>query len=450
MQEHAVRPLNLLPMRQTEPREHHVHKDEHEALTSESSDGVMRPNEQRQEAVAARERRANVPQNDKKLSFRLSSNDMDAIFGKHDTAHKSFESRQQSKNKGVWDEARAHWQSPLENMVPEVKVGNQTALRSRKHPFAQYIATIHRSIHDAWAWGFLDQLDTQSRDHPLNKRELWTRVEIIVNADGSIDKVTTVRFSGTLAFDAAAREVVYAIGPLPPPPNAIMSGNGKVYMHWAFHRDERACGTFGAQPFILDNAGHGDRPDPNVPVRAGRGQEKLGRRLKPSANAGPVGPVLPPGYRPAQKAAASGSGSDAATEHAGDGGHGAPEDAPVLEAEARTTANTWLYHFHQGNVDKVISRSSLPFMSGSTVAARSRVELSDLIATMSAEARQAGKPKATKLYTAAGLRKLYGSVPAGVQEGDGRIFALTRIGSEYVILMLEKRFGTWKVVGVSR
>ncbi len=149
--------------------------------------------------------------------------------------------------------------SPRESAVPEVQVGNQTVLGSRKHPFAYYIAQMHQKIHKAWAWGFLERLDTQERSHPLNDHDLWTRVEIVLDRDGRIDKMMTVRLSGNTAFDQAAQQSVHAAGPYPIPPEEIRSGNGKVYMHWAFHRDQRACGTFGAQPFIIDNAGHRDR-----------------------------------------------------------------------------------------------------------------------------------------------------------------------------------------------
>src|SRR5690606_4746518 len=209
-----------------------------------------------------------------------------------------------SKKKGVWEEARELYQSPLENMVPEVRPGNQTALRSRKHPFAQFIATMHRTIHDKWAFGFLEQLDTMGRSNELNKPGLWTRVEIVLNSDGSLDKLRTVRYSGNMQFDGAAREVVRNAGPYPQPPRDILSGNGKVYIHWAFHRDERACGTFGAEPFILDNVGQGERPDPNRAVRPASSESEAGasrrlaRQLGPAAPgpAGPEGPAMPGGH----------------------------------------------------------------------------------------------------------------------------------------------------------
>ncbi|HET6585292.1 MAG TPA: hypothetical protein VFG69_17660, partial [Nannocystaceae bacterium] len=112
--------------------------------------------------------------------------------------------------------------------------------------------------------------------------------------------------------------------------------------------------------------------------------------------------------------------------------------------------NEWLHYMAAGEVERTLARSSLPFAAGDTVAARTRDELRDVLATMIEEAKAAGRPKAAKVYTAAGLRKVFGSVPAGVQEGGGKLYALTKVGSDYVILVLEKKFGTWRVVGVTR
>lgn len=446
------KPKSMLAMRELEHRDHRMAQEQREALASEAEDGALRPEQEHQASIEAQQQQAKVEKNDEVYKFRLSHKDLDALFGKDIDAQKSYEAKEQSKTKGVWQDQRAHWQSPLENMVPEVQVGNQTALRSRKHPFARYIATMHRAIHDAWAWGYLEQLDTRGRNHPLNDYQLWTRLEIVLNGDGTIDKIVTVRHSGKLVFDAAAREIVYAAGPFPNPPSAIMSGNGKIYIHWAFHRDERACGTFGAQPFILDNAGQGDRPDPNVPVRAGRGGERLSRRLpsgggrgsapRPRAPPAPEGPTAPP----------SSGGGHAHTHEAPKHKPGAATSPADLAAdpEAKKTANTWLHYFAKGEIKRTMARSSLPFYTGDTIVARTRDELEGILSAMMAEAKGAGRPKGAKVYTAAGLRKVFGSVHAGVQEGSPRVYGLTKIGGEYLVLLLEKKFGVWRVVGISR
>ncbi|MBC8072332.1 MAG: TonB C-terminal domain-containing protein, partial [Deltaproteobacteria bacterium] len=314
-------PKSLLAMRETEHRDHKMAEDAHEALAAEAADGDMQRQRDKQASIAPRNAQARTDRKDAAYRFRPRPKDLVALFGKDANAPQRAEHARESKTKGVWADAKAHYQSPLENMVPEVQVGNQTALRSRKHPFARFIAQMHREIHDAWAWGFLEQLDAQGRNHPLNKFDLWSRVEIVLDRDGTIEKVTTVRHSGNLAFDAAAREVIHSSGPFPDPPQEIRSGNGKIYIHWAFHRDERACGTFGAQPFILDNAGAGDRPDPDAIVRGGKSErESLGRRLAKPRATGATGPALPPGGAGGD---AHGEGDEhAGHDHGGGGGGG--------------------------------------------------------------------------------------------------------------------------------
>lgn len=480
-QQDDPQPKSLLAMRDLEHRDHQMAQDAHEALANEAADGTLQHEQKRQSSIAKQDAQAKIDAKDPIYRFKPRQKDLLALFGKDKQAPQRPDGSHASKTKGVWEDVRAHYQSPLENMVPEVKVGNQTALRSRKHPFARFIAQMHRTIHDAWAWGFLEQLDTRGSSHPLNDYGLWSRVEIVMDRAGKIEKVTTVRHSGSLAFDAAAREIVWSSGPFPDPPKEILSGNGKIYVHWAFHRDERACGTFGAQPFILDNTGSGDRPDPDREIRGGRAEsESLGRRLsKPKAGAGPEGPAAPAPHGHGEDdghghahggggtggtgggGGAGGGGGGGSTVPSTGGGSGVPgtpppaatpdpEDPSAVDAAAKKLANEWLAYFAKGDIDRAVARSSLPFSAGDTVAARTRDELREILATMHEESKGAGKPKGAQIHSAADLRKLFGSVPAGVQEGEGRTYALTKFGNELVILVLEKKFGSWRVVGVSR
>jgi len=452
-------PQSMLAMRELERREHRAAQDAREAMAEASDDGTLQAEQKAQTSITAREQRARIDKQDPRYAFKLKEDDLRALFGKDLDAVARAESKAQTKTPGVWSEQRARFQSPLENMVPEVQVGNQTALRSRKHPFARYIAQMHRKIHEAWAWGFLEQLDTRGRQHPLNDYDLWSRVEIVLNGDGSIDKVITVRHSGTSSFDSAAREVIWSAGPYPNPPSEIISGNGKIYIHWAFHRDNKACGTFGAQPFILDNAGNGDRPDPNIRVEPARGGETLSRRLtppKPTAPMIPEGPALPAsqGSQASEEPEHDHSHSHAPAEEGGESEPTAPSaqvdpKTLVAEPEAKRTANEWLHYLATADVARVVSRSSLPFYSGEVAIARTREELHDVLSTMVDELK-GQRPKAVNVYTASGLRKAFGSVPAGIQEGQARVYGLTRVGTEYLVVLLEKRFGSWRVVGIAR
>jgi TonB family protein len=121
---------------------------------------------------------------------------------------------------------------------------------------------MHRQIHEHWAFGFLTDMDGRSGNLPMNDRKLVTKLEIVLDSDGNVDKVALVRASGVTSYDMAAIDTVYAAAPYPTPPAAILSGNRKVYIHWTFHRNEEACGTPGVEYFILDNGKPDSKADP--------------------------------------------------------------------------------------------------------------------------------------------------------------------------------------------
>ena len=141
--------------------------------------------------------------------------------------------------------------SSLENFVPDVRPGNQTALKTRAHPFALYIARMHRRIHELWGFGFLEDLDNKPADDPLNDPNLWVNLEMSVNADGTVHKVTIAKTSGKTEFDVAAVDTVISAGPYEPTPEAIRSVDGRIYLRWGFYRNWRQCGTFNVEPYIL-------------------------------------------------------------------------------------------------------------------------------------------------------------------------------------------------------
>ncbi|HEX7508091.1 MAG TPA: TonB family protein [Polyangia bacterium] len=161
--------------------------------------------------------------------------------------------QEKSKHKGKFTERRERVFSALENFINEVTPGNQTELNTRATPFAQFITRMHRQIHEKWAFGFLTQMDASFRDSPMNDLKLIAKLEIVLDGEGNVDKIAMVRTSGITGFDGAAISAVYDAAPFPTPPTAILSGNGKVYIHWKFHRNGDACGTPGVNFFILDN-----------------------------------------------------------------------------------------------------------------------------------------------------------------------------------------------------
>jgi TonB family protein len=165
--------------------------------------------------------------------------------------------RRKSEHRGSWVASNfERWRSAIENYVSSVKPGNQTALNTAQVPFASYLNGMHNRIHPIFADGFLESLDGLPPSHPMNDQHLVTRLEIVLTKEGHLRKMGIVRTSGLTAFDIAALDAVDRAQPFGPAPNAIVSPDGNVYLHWEFHRDEvYACSTQGARPFILNNPG---------------------------------------------------------------------------------------------------------------------------------------------------------------------------------------------------
>jgi TonB C terminal len=174
--------------------------------------------------------------------------------------------RRKSAHLGSWhpmDPSR--WRSSIENYVPSVRPGNQTALNTAASAFAGYLNAIHNRIHPIFADSFLGSLDNLPASHPMNNESLSTEIEIILDQEsGNVVRMGVTKFSGITAFDIAALDSVKRAAPFGAPPHEIVSPDGNVYLHWEFHRNSEACSTFNARPFIL-KAQPGTAPTPITP-----------------------------------------------------------------------------------------------------------------------------------------------------------------------------------------
>src|SRR5262249_40443141 len=287
----------------------------------------------------------------------LSMDDYERIVGKDKIEDEAqLAQRQTSHKKGRWEKKMEQIHASLENFTPEVKPGNQTALGTRAAPFAVFIARMHRKIHELWGFGFLEDLDGKPNSNPMNDRELEVTLEIVLNSDGTLDKATIVKPSGILTFDVAAIDTVQNAGPFEAPPEAIKSGNGKVYLHWTFHRDERQCSPYFADPFILDNAGTGQEAgnqvmDPAEAIAKQRQAQRLSRKASPTEGGGVV-PHL--SRTPEQEAAAARATVNTAA-----------ADDPVANAVALKWANA----FEAGRINELVELSGVPFSSSGAIVA---------------------------------------------------------------------------------
>lgn len=168
-----------------------------------------------------------------------------------------------SRHRGSWETNKwEKWRAAIENYDPSVKPGNQTALNAARVPFATFINHIHNRLHPIFAEEFLDALNGLPNSHAFNNPSLVTHLEIVLAKDtGRIVRLGVTRTSGMTAFDIVALNSVSRASPFGKAPDAIVSPDGNVYLHWEFHRDPfDACTTRNARPFMLKEGAQGIAP----------------------------------------------------------------------------------------------------------------------------------------------------------------------------------------------
>ncbi len=326
--------------------------------------------------------------------------------------------------------------STLENFTPEVKLGNQAELGTRASPFAGYITAMHRQIHKIFTFGFLADQESKFGRGAFEDETLWTQLQISLNGDGTVDKLGVVRASGNVAFDAVAIDSIMSAAPFPKPPTAIRSANGKVYMDWQFHRDERACGTFGVDPHILTTPAEGVEHDSS---ETGAGVPRRPSGAHAAAAATSPGLALAP-------AAAEDEGPRR-LQRAPENGASLPT-VPTVTSEVQSAAEGWFAAWARGDVAWLAGWSAVPFLAGGHVSAKTSDALRAMYKQMLAEGgdRKLGK---VEIFTPGGIRAKTGGLPPGGAESD-MLFAMGEAGGEHFVLLLKKSDQGWRVAGLVR
>ncbi|MEO6772582.1 MAG: hypothetical protein ABI467_06105 [Kofleriaceae bacterium] len=329
------------------------------------------------------------------VNSQMAFNDYERIVGKERVDNeREVAARKMSSKKGRWERKLDAIKSSLENFVPDVRPGNQTALKTRASPYALYIARMHRRIHELWGFGFLEDLDSKGADYPLNNPDLWVNLEISVNPDGTLHKVTIAKTSGKTEFDVAAVDTVISAGPYETTPEAIRSVDGRIYLRWGFYRNWRQCGTFNVEPYILtsvpDDNGAGVLDDgamvANVAHIPGKKRRYDAREVTPPTGDKTVTP---------------------------DDGLAKQQVNPVssiTDKQALFSANQWISAFATAEVDKLVKLSMVPFYAGGKVAAQTTGDLKDMYSGLVVES---GPMKDWKLMTPSEYTNGGGGLPAG-------------------------------------
>jgi TonB family protein len=360
------------------------------------------------------------------LNTDMAFNDYERIMGKQKVDdERQVAARKMSSKKGRWERKLDAIKSSLENFVPDVRPGNQTALKTRAHPFALYVARMHRRIHELWGFGFLEDLDNKPADYPLNNPELWVNLEISVNQDGSVHKVTIAKTSGKTEFDVAAVDTVISSAPFEPTPESIRSVDGRIYLRWGFYRNWRQCGTFNVEPYILTEV-----PDDN-----GVGVLDDGAMVANTAHVPGKHRKLGQGGVP--------TGDKTVTPDDGLAKQKVNPDSSVSDKQALFAANLWVSAFATAQVDKLVKYSTVPFYAGGQIAANTTGDLKEMYSGLVVES---GPMKDWKLLTSSE----YSSGNGGALP-EGNVVLQVRTAKEvFAVVLTKTNSGDYRATQLAR
>jgi len=355
----------------------------------------------------------------------LSFQDYERIMGKERIdEERQVAARKMSSKKGRWERKLDAVKSSLENFTPDIRPGNQTALKTRASPYALYLARMHRRIHELWGFGFLQELDSKGADYPLNDQKLFTNLEISVNPDGTLHKVMIAKTSGKTEFDVAAVDAVISSGPYDATPEAIRSVDGRIYLRWGFYRNGRQCSTSNAEPYILSE----------VPDSDGTGTLDDGAMVKNIAKV--------PGSKRSNrdKQATTGSGRIASDD--GVAPQSVASGSSVTDKQALSAAKQWVSAFETGAVDKLVGFSTVPFYAGGKVAAQNASELKEMYGGLVTES---GGLKDWKLLSPSEYTNGGAALP------DGNLVLQVRTAKEsFAVVLTRTNSGDYRATQLAR
>jgi TonB family protein len=449
------REKSLLALRDPAPRTHEITPETADPSLPHAADGDLRERRPTTRGAPSRADKANG----KRVKLAITGSDYEYLFGADAEADRRLAKKMKSTHAGKFRERQARVQSSLENFIPEVRPGNQTALNTRAAPFAAFVARMHRSIHLLWGFGALEDWDELGSSSPLNNPNLLTTLEMVLNADGTVDKVTIVRASGYLPYDTAAIDTAFSAGPYPDPPRDIRSANGKIYIHWRFYRDGRQCATSGVDYFILNNppsdadkASVGRAESAANPLEAGapvrEGPRHLRRDVGDDATHRAKLHALDEEIARAENHPESASEEE--TESLPARAAASPPVAETREPEARATAGRFFAALAAGDAAAMAGLAEIPFRTTGGGSVKTRGELQPMLKDLATELGHKGL-RGVQVLTGAGVRAALGKLPPGLDDGSGLLFAVSSLrDGDVLIAALAKRGISYRVVALVR
>ena len=136
--------------------------------------------------------------------------------------------------KGVPESKSRRWGEPgTTDKIDDVDEGEATILDSQRWKYASFFNRMKDDIDQYW--DPVARLQVRDPDGRINgTKTRVTRVMIILNADGSLDKIKLEKSSNVDYLDDEALRAIRSAAPFPNPPQGMLSDDGKLHVPFGF------------------------------------------------------------------------------------------------------------------------------------------------------------------------------------------------------------------------
>lgn len=147
--------------------------------------------------------------------------------------------------KPTWEDltALAPQQRPLspsrpsssDDYLPDTETGSETNLNTKEFMFYTYFARIKERLRMYWTPALQAVLNKiYYGGQNVESGEFITRVHVVLNRDGSMQRITVIQGSGNQELDLVALQAFEKAAPFPNPPSGMVENDGTVKLRWDF------------------------------------------------------------------------------------------------------------------------------------------------------------------------------------------------------------------------
>ena len=125
--------------------------------------------------------------------------------------------------------------SASDDYLPGVAPGERTILSTREFRYFSYYNRIKDILRQYWKPSVEREVaKLWGKGRMLNENELTTRVLVLLDKEGKVQKISKVGNSGVSEIDEAAVQAFYQASPFPNPPTGLIDSDGFVRINWDF------------------------------------------------------------------------------------------------------------------------------------------------------------------------------------------------------------------------